>query len=122
MVIDLGKVIKAAEHNTAPCRRSVGGGRGRSERLPAEMRRREDEQFLGKALLRIPCGKNGIGKEVIHGSETCGGEIADARNLDGRGTIGENRQGAACRMPCEIHENIDAVTINRVCRLLGRDV
>ena len=120
MVIDLGKVIKAAEHNAAAGSRRMQGGRRRVERLPAEMRRGENEQFLGKALLRISCGKDGIGEEVIHRSEPRGGEIADARDLDGRGTIGENWQRTARRMPRKVDEDVDPVAIDRIrCLLRG---
>ena len=82
------------------------------------MRRREDEQFLGKALLHIPCGKDGVSEEVIHRPEPRGGEITDARDLDGRRTIGENRQRTARRMPRKVNEDVDPVAIDRIrCRL-----
>ena len=121
MVIDLGKVIKAAEHNAAAGSRRMLGGRSRTERPPAEMRRRENEQFLGKALLCVACGKDGIGEKVIHGSESRGGEIADARDLDGRGTIGENWQRTARRMPRKVNEDVDPVAIDRIRCLLRRE-
>ena len=121
MVIDLGKVIKAAEHNAAACGRRMQDGRRRAERLPAEMRRGENEQFLGKALLCISCGKDGIGEKVIHRSEPRGGEIADARDLDGRGTIGENWQRTARRMPRKVNEDVDPVAIDRIRCLLRRE-
>ena len=90
------------------------------QRLPAEMRLRKNEQLLRKSILRIPCCKNGIGKEVVHRFQSGRGKIANPRDLHRCGTIGENRQRTARRVPCEINKDVDAVTIDLMRGFLWR--
>ena len=92
------------------------------KRLPAEMRRGQDEQFLRKALLRASCRKHGIGEEIIHRRKPRRGKISDARHLYGRRTVREDGQRHPRRMPREINENVDAVAVNCFCRRLCREM
>ena len=90
------------------------------QRLPAEMRMRQDEQLLREALLRRTRRKDRVGEKVIHGGQPRRGEVANPRNLHGRGTTGENRQRSARRMPRKIDKDVDAVPMDRLRCFLGR--
>ena len=89
------------------------------QRLPAKMRMRQHKQFLREALRRIARRQHGIGKEIVRRGKPRRGEVADARDLYGRGPICEDRKRPARRVSGKIDEDIDAVAIDRTRRFLS---
>ena len=83
---------------------------------------RQAHDLLHKKRIHLRRVNNCVTKEIIHRREARRVEVADSRDLYGRGLICRNLQCLpACRMPGKIKENIHLIGIDMLSRFLGAE-